>query len=284
MKLSVVVVTWNASDDIQPCLDSITFGHEFDIIVVDNGSTDETLTRLQPYHHLKLIRNNSNTGYARANNQGIKAATGEYVLLLNPDTKIDLGALDVLADYLDAHADVAAVAPRLVNSDGSTQDSIRSLPTASSVLWDILGLSRLFPRSRVFGRWRMRYFDYEKPAEVEQPMASCLMFRRSVLEQLGGLDERFPIFYNDVDLSKRMADADLKTVYVPDARVIHKRGASTSRARVKMIWETHRSLFRYLKKHDRSGLFWLESVVLLPLLELAALVRVLAYRLRAKAG
>lgn len=284
MKLSVVIVTWNSAADIEPCLESINFGHEFEIIVVDNASADDTRTKLAQHHHLKLIQNSSNTGYAHANNQGIEAATGEYVLLLNPDTKIDLGTLDILSDYLDTHPEVGAVAPRLVNRDGSTQKSVRSFPTAGAVIWDTIGISRLRPNSRVFGRWRVRYFDYEKAAEVEQPMASCLMFRRVVLEQLGGLDEHFPIFYNDVDLSKRMSDAGWKTVYLPNAHVVHKRGASTLQVRPKMIWETHRSLFRYLRKHDRSGPFWLKAVVLLPTLELSALIRVLAYRLGHKAS
>jgi GT2 family glycosyltransferase len=279
MKLSVVIVTWNSAADIEPCIDSINFGGQFEVIVVDNASRDATRDGLAEFHHLNLVKNEHNCGYARANNQGLKQASGEYVLLLNPDTKLDLGALDRLSDWLDRHPETAAVAPRLVNPDGSTQLSMRSLPTAGSVLWELLGCARLFPNSRVFGRWRMKYFDYEKQAEVEQPMASCLMFRRKLLEDLGGFDESFPIFYNDVDLSKRMRDARLKTVYLPDARVVHKRGASTSQVRPKMITASHRSLFRYLRKHDHTGLFWLKAIVLLPLLEISAALRILAWRL-----
>jgi hypothetical protein len=282
VKLSVVVVTWNSAADIETCIDSVNFGHEFEIIVVDNASTDSTREKLSQYHHLILVANSRNTGYAHANNQGIGKATGEYVLLLNPDTRIELGALDVLTDWLDAHPRVGAVAPRLLNPDGTTQLSIRSFPTAATGFWELTGLARLFPRSRTFGRWRMAYFDYDKTAEVEQPMASCLMLRRAVFEQLGGLDERLPIFYNDVDLSRRMADAGWQTWYVPDARVFHKRGASTSQVRPKMIWESHRSLVRYLAKHDRSGFFWLKAVLLVPSLELAALVRVIWYRLTSR--
>jgi hypothetical protein len=280
MKLSIIIVTWNSAADVEACLDSINFGHEFEIIVVDNASTDDTPGKLARYHHLQLLRNDRNLGYAHANNQGIRLARGEYVLLLNPDTRIDLGALDALSDYLDSHPDTAAVAPRLVNPDGTTQYSIRSFPTASTVLWEVTGFSRLFARSRAFGRWRMKYFDYARDAEVEQPMASCLMFRRSSLEQFGGFDERFPIYFNDVDLSRRLAEAGWKTAYVAGARVVHRCGASTGQVKPKMIWEDHRSLFRYLKKHDRSGLFWLKSVFLLPTLELSALIRVLALRLK----
>lgn len=280
MKLSILVVTWNSAADIESCIDSINFGSEFEVIVVDNASSDETKEKLSRYHHLRLVANDSNYGYAHANNQGIKLATGEYVLVLNPDTRIELGALDVLSRYLDEHPAVGAVAPRLVSPDGTTQFSIRSFPTSVSLFWELVGLARILPKSRIFGRWKMKYFDYGRTAEIQQPMASCLMVRKTVLDQLGGMDERFPMFYNDVDLSKRMSDAGWKTVYVADARVVHRHGASTRQVRAKMIPESHRSAFRYLQKHDRSGVFWLKAVVLLPLFEVTSLLRVIAYRLR----
>jgi hypothetical protein len=288
-----VVVTWNSSADIESCLDSVHFNEEFEVIVVDNASTDATREKLSHFHHLKLVANGSNRGYAAANNQGLKLATGQYVLLLNPDTRIELGALDALSRYLDEHPDIGAVAPRLVSPDGSTQFSIRSLPTSASLFWELIGLARLFPKSRMFGRWKMKYFDYERTAEVEQPMASCLMLRRTALASLAPnsslltanfpMDEQFPMFYNDVDLSKRMADAGRKTVYVADAKVFHRHGASTKQVRAKMIRESHRSAFRYLRKHDHSGFFWLKAVILLPLFEVTSLLRVIAYRLSRRA-
>jgi GT2 family glycosyltransferase len=304
MKLSAVIVTWNSSADIDACVDSINYGEEFEVIVVDNASSDATVESLRRHHHLKLIENPSNLGYAHANNQGIGLATGEYVLLLNPDTRTELGALDTLSSYLDEHPKVGAVAPRLVSPDGTTQFSIRSLPTAASLFWELIGLARLFPKSRTFGRWKMKYFNYDDTAEVEQPMASCLMIRKTVLDsiqlqassselqapdsglaacglRLGAvMDEHFPMFYNDVDLSKRMADAGWKTVYLPDARVVHRHGASTRQVRAKMIRESHRSAFRYLRKHDHSRIFWLKAIILLPLFEVTSLLRVLAHRLR----
>jgi len=299
VKLSIVVVTWNSAADIDACIDSINFGSEFEVIVVDNASTDATLGLLHQHHHLRLVENQRNRGYAAANNQGIKLATGEYVLLLNPDTRIELGTLDTLARYLDEHPTVGAVAPRLISPDGTTQYSIRSFPTAGSLFWELVGLSRLFPKSRLFGRWRMKYFDYDRTAEVEQPMASCLMVRKSVLDSLVPspsslvpsppplvpcvMDERFPMFYNDVDLSKRMADAGWKTVYLADAKIVHRHGASTKQVRARMIRESHRSALRYLRKHDHSGLFWLKAIVLLPLFEVTSLLRVAAYHLRRRA-
>jgi len=279
VKLSVVIVTWNSAADIDACLDSLNFRRQFEVIIVDNASTDDTRARLRPHHHLRLLLNDSNVGYARASNQAGRVAQGEYLLLLNPDTRVELGALDLLAGFLDSSPDFAAVAPRLVNPDGSTQLSIRGFPTFGSVLWELTGLPRLLPRCRPIGGWRMRWFDYDSPAEVCQPMASCLMLRRSVWDQLGGFDESFPLFYNDVDFSRRLDAAGFRTWFLPQARVVHRVGASTSQVRVRMFREAARSLFNYLRRHDRRG-FRLKAIALLPALELSTIVRTIAWRLR----
>lgn len=284
MKISIVIVTWNSADDICNCLESISCTESYEIIVVDNASTDLTRKLLTNYDNLTLVLNDHNLGYARACNQGIHRSQGEYILLLNPDTQLEPSAIDIMSGFLDTHPNVGAIAPRLLNPDGSTQPSIRSLPTVGSCLWELTGLPRLFPHCRAIGRWRLRWFDYEKPAEVEQPMASCLLVRHCVLQELSGLDERFPMFYNDVDLSARMQQKGWKTVYLPQARVRHRRGASTGQMKTRMIWQTHRSLFRYLQKHDTSGLFLLKAVILLPALEVSALLRVLLWRLRQPRG
>ncbi len=279
MKTSVVIVTWNSASDIRDCLDSMPSSDNLEVIVVDNASTDSTAAILHTYRDIKIIRNTSNRGYAHANNQGILQASGEYILLLNPDTRIEQGSLELLTGFLDRTPGAGAVAPRLIYPDGRTQYSIRSLPTPSTVVWEVLGLARLFPKHRRIGSWRMMWFDYEKPSEVEQPMASCLLIRRSVLQELDGLDEDFPIFFNDVDLSYRMREAGWKTWYLPSACVEHRRGSSTNQVRPRMIYESHRSMFRYLRKHAQGRLFWLKAVFLLPLLEVSALLRVLAHRL-----
>lgn len=282
VKLAVVIVTWNSAEDIEACLATLNFAGDFEVVVVDNASTDRTAEIVAGWHNVRLISNPHNYGYARASNQGIAATTGEYVLLLNPDTRLELGTIDRLVECLEGRPDIAAVAPRLINPDGTTQQSIRSFPSAGRVLSEICGLARLFPRSQRLGGWLLRNFDYEHDALVDQPMASCLLLRRTVLEELGGFDEQFPIFYNDVDLSRRMADAGYRTLYLSSVPVVHRRGASTGRVRARMIRESHRSLFRYLAKHDRSGWFWLKAVWLLPLLVVTAELRVLAWRLSAR--
>jgi len=278
LKLSIIIVTYNSAADIVPCLESIAFAGDYEIIVIDNASRDQTRALLARFPQIKLISNEQNLGYARANNQGIALARGEYALLLNPDTVIQSGAIDLLVKYLDTHPEIAAVAPRLLYPDNTPQLSIRSFPTFTSVIWEITTLPRIFPHCRTLGRWRRRYFDYETPAIVEQPMASCLLIRRAVLNELGGFDENFPIYYNDVDLSYRMHKKGYKTAYLPSSRVYHKLGASTEPLKKKLIFENHRALFKYLKKHNTGAPFWLKAIILLPLLEIAALIRVLIHK------
>lgn len=286
MKLSIIIVTYNSAADIEACLKSIRSAVPYEVIVIDNASSDRTRTLLEQavtsgtQPQLRIILNPANYCYARANNQGLAIARGEYILLLNPDTVLFPDALDRMIEYLDHHPQIAGVAPRLLNPDGTTQLSIRSFPTFSSVLWELTGLPRLFPDCSHINRWRRRDFDYDKLQDVEQPMASCLLLRRSILEALGGFDEQFPIYYNDVDLCYRLYQQGGRLVYLPEARVEHRLGASTNPLKTKMIYENHRSLFRFLRKHNRKLAFALKAVILLPLLELSALLRVLLFRLR----
>lgn len=280
MKLSIIIVTYNSAADIKTCLSSIGSGHNYEVIVVDNASQDKTQEIVRQFPGVKLILNEKNLGYARANNQGITISQGEYILLLNPDTVLQNHALDLMTDFLDHNPDVAGVAPCLLNPNKTTQLSVRSFPTFGSVLWELTGLPRLFPKCPTINRWRRRDFNYNKPQFVDQPMASCLLLRRSIIIRLGGFDEQFPIFYNDVDLCYRLAQQGEKIAYLPDAKVIHKLGASTNPLKTKMIYENHRSLFRFLKKHNAGIPFFLKAVILLPVLEASALIRVIAWWLR----
>ncbi|MEO0022204.1 MAG: glycosyltransferase family 2 protein [candidate division WOR-3 bacterium] len=286
MKLSIIIVTYNSAADIEACLKSVRPVVPHEVIIIDNASSDRTRQLLEQavtsgaHPQLRIIYNPANYGYARANNQGMALARGEYILLLNPDTVLFPDAIDRMVEYLDRHPEAAGVAPRLLNPDGTTQLSIRSFPTFSSVLWELTGLPRIFPNCARINRWRRRDFDYEKFQYVEQPMASCLLLRRSILGALGGFDERFPIYYNDVDLCYRIYQQGSRLAYLPEAKVTHRLGASTSPLKTKMIYENHHSLFRFLSKYDRKPSFILKAVILLPLLELSALLRVLLFRLK----
>ncbi len=281
--ISIIIVTYNNEQDIKNCLNSIYSQNnvQLEIILIDNASKDSTVQIVQrEFPQVRLQLNKQNLGYAHANNQGINLSQGKYLLLLNPDTRLKPDALFKMINFMDANLQYAALAPKLLNPDESIQSSLREFPSYEILFWESTGLSKLFPSHRRFGRWRMGYFNYNKMAEVDQPLASCLLIRREVFKKIGQFDEIFPIFFNDVDFSKRMKKAGLKTVYLPDVEVYHYRGASTSQVRAKMIWEWHISLFRYFKKHHSGKGYFLLSIPLGLIIIFGAFLRILIFRMK----
>jgi hypothetical protein len=257
--LSIVIVSWNTTPLLEECLRSIDrhpprVDHE--IIVVDNASDgfDEGRFRAA-FPAVSLIANQDNAGCAKGNNQGIEASTGDYVLLLNPDTRVTEGALDALTGCMERHEDAAAAGAKLVRSDGTVERSVRGFPYPGAIAWEFLGVSKLFPRSHALGSYRMTAFSYTDEAEVDQPMGSCLIMRRGAIEDVGLFDEAFPIFFNDVDWLYRARRKGWKVYFTPDAVVVHHGAAGTSQVdRRKMIRESHASLIRFYRKHFRRAI------------------------------
>ena len=283
MNLSVVIVTWNSEEFIRNCLDSIFLSQgnfSSEVIVVDNNSSDETAKIVeQLYPQVNLIQNKRNLGYAKANNQGMEEAGGDYILLLNPDTQLFEDSLSLMYEFMEENPSIGALGPKLLNPDKTVQASCREFPTFSTLIWEFSGLSRLFPKSRIFGRWRMGYFDFERQTETDQPMASCLMLRRAALEDVGIFDENFAMFFNDVDLCHRIKKGGWKIYFYPEAKVIHHKGASTKKAKARMIWLSHLAFYKFFKKH-KTGLanHLLLFLFLIPLI-LSAWVRILFFHL-----
>ncbi|MER3413283.1 MAG: glycosyl transferase family 2 [Armatimonadota bacterium] len=255
--LSIVIVNWNTKALLEKCLASLQQhapAESFEVIVVDNASEDGSAAMVRSrFPQVRLLTERANHGYAAGNNIGIRAALGDAILLLNPDTEFIDDSLQRSVDILRSMPTVGVLAARLVSPDGSTQSSLRSFPRPLPVLFDLLGFARLFPRSRFFAKYRYRFFDYDSPAEVEQPMGTFLLSRRAVFDQVGLFDERFPIFFNDVDWCLRVRNAGWTVYYHPGVRVIHHGGAGTRQVHKSMIWESHRSLLRF---YDKWYLRW----------------------------
>jgi hypothetical protein len=275
--IGVVIVTYNSNDIIRPCLESLNgaSSRPFHVVVVDNNSTDgaaDIVARVSPL--ATLIRNPDNRFYAAASNQGIRAARGAFILLLNPDTILPVGGLDALRAFLDSHPNAAGVAPMLIHADGKRQSSLREFPALDALWYDLLALSFLFPHSRIFGRWRMGYFNGATERKVDQPMASCLLIRREVFDKVGLFDESYPMFFNDVDWCKRIQDARMSIWYTPAVKVSHIGGATVKKYRAKMIWMSHTAYFRYLRRlYTRNPLKLLLTYLSWPPLMLAATLR-----------
>ena len=269
--LSVVVLSWNTQALTLACLQALYAEqpkHAREVIVVDNGSADGSADAIaQQFPAVRLLRNADNRLYAEGNNQGAKVALGDYVVTLNSDTEVRPGALDKLVDYLMKHADYGAAAPRLSDPDGSVQHACQRFPTLWTALCFDSWFGSFWPGKRVVDRYMMRDFDHIESRDVDQPPGACCMLRTKEWRELDGFDEQLALFYNDVDLCKRLAARHRKIRYLADAEVMHHRGASTRNfAKMLVIW--HKNRLAYYRKHYGAlGGMWVRLCVRLRIWE-----------------
>lgn len=277
MQLSIVIVNWNTTSLLAACLESIFRSapdFEYEVIAVDNASADFIEAEMRARFPLaSFIVNTDNLGYAEGNNQVITKTSGDYVLLLNPDTEVRNDTLAVLVDFMKAHQDAAAAGCRLVRPNGTVDRSCRSFPGPWPVATELFGLSRVFSKSRLFGAYRMTWFEYDHETEVDQPMGSCLIMSRKAIEEIGIFDQDFPIFFNEVDWCYRAVQAGWKIYFTPATEVIHHGAASTKQVRRAMKKESHRSLARFYRKHYRKRIFAPVYWLILSAIKLSELVR-----------
>lgn len=252
--LSILIVNWNTRDLLRACLSSVRqnvmVAHE--VIVVDNASHDDSAAMVrEEFPEVVLIASDTNSGFAHGNNQAYEKARGEWIWLLNPDTEVLPGAAETLIKFLRADDRHGAVASALIDAkDGSIQRSCRTFPSPAALWAEGSGMAKFYPRSRRYGFYRMGWWNMKTAREVDQPMASSFLLRRAAIESIGTLfDERFPIFFNDVDLCWRLKEAGWQIWYCPQAEVIHHGGAGTRQVRPQMIEESHRCLRLFYEKH-----------------------------------
>lgn len=249
MSLSIIVVSWNTRDLLIQCLSSIfTYPptDSFDVWVVDNASEDgsnEAVIRHFP--QTNLIENDSNVGFATANNQVIHNSKGEYLLLLNPDTEVKPGALETLIQFMDQHKEVGAVGPRLQNSDGSIQVSCYLAPTLMREFWRLFHLDVFWD----YSSYPMFEWDLATAREVEVIQGACLLLRRIALDQVGLLDEDYFIYSEEVDLCVRLRRAGFHLFWIPQAEVVHYGGRSTEQVQAEMFIHLYRSKVLYFRKN-----------------------------------
>lgn len=251
VELSVIVVTYNSCTLTLACVASVLAERAvgaptLELIVVDNASTDatlETVRRQSP--DVRLLRQTANLGFARGNNVGLTAARGHYFLLLNSDTQVQPGALAALVAFMDAHPEAGACGPMLLNPDGSLQPSGRDLPTLTSLFLDMSKLHRLW-RSNLYAQGGR---DYTQVAAVGELSAAALLVRRSVYEQVGGLDPAFFAYYEDVDWCKRIGDAGYRIYYVPTAQVMHHWQGTSRHVSALAYGAGQDSVRYYFRKH-----------------------------------
>ncbi len=270
--LSIVIVTWNVREDLRECLKSLEAEGmgAVEIIVVDNGSTDGTAEMVRrEFPQVRLLINDSNFGYTKANNQGIRASQGKFILLLNPDTVVLPGALEALVVCAQAHPEAGIIGPKLLNPDGSLQRSARSFPDIGVGLFRNTLLGRLFPNNPFVRRYLLTDFNYDEVREVDWVSGAAMLVRREVFERIGLLDERFWAYCEDVDLCWRAWQAGFKVLFCPHAVIVHKIGRSSDQWLVPSLIQHHKSMWRFYLKNYRHRY----PLVLFPLIGLGILLR-----------
>jgi GT2 family glycosyltransferase len=248
MKLSVIIVSWNTRALLVDCLNSLSgeLNGQLEVVVVDNASDDDTVAVLKDqFPWVKLIENQVNVGFAGANNQGIKASIGEYVLLLNPDTVVLSGALETLLKFMDENPGVGAVGSRVLNPDGTLQTSCYPAPTLARELWRLFHLDALWS----FGVYHMDDWPSDVNRQIDVLLGACILLRREVLEQIGLLDEKYFMYSEEVDLCFRVRRAGWPIFWVPEAKIIHYGGQSTSQVAGEMFLRLYEGKLIYFKKH-----------------------------------
>jgi len=256
-KLSIVIVTYNSASDVEECLCSIgreTRGIDYEIWVVDNASRDGTLecVRRVPAD-VHVIANDHNWGFSKACNQAIAKAAGDFILLLNPDTIVLDDAIGKLVRRMEEDASVGMAGGLVLNSDGSPQLACRrGMPTPAAMLCRAVGLDRLFPRNPTIAQYNMRWLPWEEEAEVASISGSFQMVRRTVVDQIGLLDEAIFMYFEDIDWCLRTTKAGWRVVYFPDSRIIHHKGRSTRKNLANARREFYRSYLHLYEKYFAS--------------------------------
>lgn len=254
MDLSIIIVSWNVRDLLRQCLSSIfnnQGGLKVEIFVVDNASVDGTVAMMQQeFPEIRLIANKKNRGFAAANNQAIKQARGKYILLLNPDTEIMPETLSSAINFLTFQPRVAVVGGRILNSDFSIQPSVRNWPTFWPIFLMLLKLPKIFPNLKSVNHYLARNFDYHQPQSAPQIMGAFMMIRREIIDLIGLFDERFFIWFEEVDFCRRVWQAGYQVYYWPKAKIIHYGGQSFAQQKIILNqWRFFQSAWRFFQKH-----------------------------------
>ena len=271
--LSIVIVSWNVRDLLRRCLRSILTEAQLspddrvfqigdwkvEILVIDNASTDGSSEMVHDeFPHVGLIVNDENRGFTAANNQGLTLSRGRYLLLLNPDTEIVDEALATMLSYMQGDDEIGALGPRLLNIDGSPQSSRRRFPTFSTALVESTVVQEWWGDNRILRRYYMADIPDDTTQKVDWVVGACLLVRRETYEQVGGLDEGFFMYSEELDWCRRIKDAGWEIVYLPTASIIHHEGKSSEQVVPARHIYFQSSKVRYFRKHH--GAFQAETL------------------------
>ncbi len=262
MKLSVIIVSYNVRYYLEQCLlavEKATVGLDAEVIVFDNHSRDDSVAYLSSrFPKVSFISGSHNIGFAKANNRAIHQSTGEYVLLLNPDTVVGEHSLLGAVTFMDSHPDAGAVGVRMLKDDGGdAMESRRGIPTPLTAFYKMSGLCARFPRNRRLGKYYMGYLPWDQPVPIDIVSGAFCLLRRKALDEVGLLDEDFFMYGEDIDLSYRLLKGGWHNWYLP-TKILHYKGESTKKSSFRYVHVFYESMLIFFRKHF-GHLSWLLS-------------------------
>lgn len=254
MKLSIVIVNYNVKHFLEQCLHSVMAaiqGIESEVFVVDNDSVDGSCDMVRnKFPQVIIIENKENLGFSKANNQAIRVSKGEYVLLLNPDTVVEEDTFRKVIEFMDSTPDAGGLGVKMIDGKGNfLPESKRALPTPSVAFYKIFGLSKIFPKSKKFGRYHLGHLDPSETHSVEVLAGAFMLLRKTVLDEIGLLDETFFMYGEDIDLSHRINLGGYKNYYFPKTTIIHYKGESTKKGSINYVMVFYNAMIIFAKKH-----------------------------------
>lgn len=252
--ISILIVNYNTCRLTMDCLRSVyesDTNYSYEIILIDNHSRDDSVEQIsREFPGVFLIANQDNTGFASANNQGIKVASGRYVLLLNSDTVVRKDTLETMISFMDGRPDIGASGCKIILPDGSLDKACkRGFPTPAASFYYAFGFSRLFPDRPRFNGYQLGYLDPDQDYPVDCLVGAFMMLRRETIEQVGGLDEEFFMYGEDLDWCFRIKEAGWGIHYYPQTTIVHLKGGSARRRPFKIVYEFHRAMILFHRKH-----------------------------------
>lgn len=253
-KISVIIVNYNVEFFLEQCLNSVRKALEHvsgEVFVVDNNSIDGSIEMVQrKFPEVHLIANKDNRGFSKANNQATRLSQGEYVLLLNPDTVVEEDTFSKVVEFMNQHPDAGGLGVRMLDGKGKfLPESKRGLPTPAVAFYKIFGLSRIFPKSKLFGQYHLGYLNEFETHEIDILSGAFMLMRKEALDKVGLLDEAFFMYGEDIDLSYRIQKGGYKNYYFPETRIIHYKGESTKKSSVNYVFVFYRAMVIFAKKH-----------------------------------
>lgn len=253
-QVAVIIVNYNVAFFLEQCLNAVQKAMSLmpaEVWVVDNNSVDGSVAMVrEKFPWVKLIDNKDNKGFSSANNQAMRLSSCPYQLLLNPDTVIEEDTLKKVIEYMNAHPKVGGLGVRMVDGKGVfLPESKRGLPTPAVAFYKIFGISRLFPKSKIFGKYSLSYLSEFETNEVEILSGAFMLMRKEALDKVGLLDEAFFMYGEDIDLSYRITQGGYTNVYFPETRIIHYKGESTKKSSVNYVFVFYRAMIIFARKH-----------------------------------